>query len=115
MEFLNVCHEHQFSLSTLKRKFKALDLLRRPLIPWRATVEEVNIAVQKELDTSGANLGYRSVWEYVRKTNLDTNVDGFQQRKRRQLVRRKYRSLGPHYVWQIDGHDKLKPFGFLVH
>ena len=47
LEFLNVYHEHQNSLSILKRRFKAPDLHRRPLVPWRATVEEVNNTVQK--------------------------------------------------------------------
>ena len=49
LEFLNVYHGHQISLSILNRRFKALDLLRGSLIPRRATVEEVNNAVQKEL------------------------------------------------------------------
>ena len=40
LEFLNVHHGHQITLSTLKRRFKALDLHGRPLIPCRATVEE---------------------------------------------------------------------------
>ena len=31
--------------------------LRRPLVPLRATVEEVNNASQKELDASGKNFG----------------------------------------------------------
>ena len=35
--------------------------------------------------------------------------------KEKKLVRRKFRSLGPNYVWHLDGHNKLKPFDFLVH
>ena len=102
-------------------------MLRRPLISWRATVEEVTNAVQKELDASGANLGYRRIWaslkrqkilvrkEDVRKTILELNAEGVQQRKRRKLVKQKYRNPGPNYVWQLEGHDKLKFFGFSVH
>ena len=113
LEFLNVYHGHQTTLSTLKRRFKALDLNRRPLIPWRATVKYS--MMQEELDASGANLRYRRILdslkklkifvrkEDVRKTILEMNAEGFQQRKRRRLVKR------------IDGHDKLKPFGFSVH
>ena len=52
VEFLNVHHGHQVSLSTLKRRFKALDLHRKSLIQCRATVEEVNNNVHKELDAS---------------------------------------------------------------
>ena len=100
---------------------------KRPLVPWRATVEEVNNAVQKELDAGGANFGYRRIWaslkrqkilvrkEDVPKPVFELNAEVVQQRKRRKLVRRKYRNPGPNYVWHIDGHDKLKPFGFSVH
>ena len=46
---LNVCYEHQMSLSTLKTRYKALDLHWGLLIPWRviAIVEEVCNAVKK--------------------------------------------------------------------
>ena len=127
LEFLNVYHGQQISLSTLKRRFKALGLHRRPLAPWRATIEEVNNAVQKELDASGVNLGYSRIWaslkrqnilvrkKDVRKAILELNAEGVQQRRRRKLVSRIYRNLGPNYIWHIDGHDKLKPFGFSVH
>ena len=37
------------------------------------------------------------------------------RRKRRKLRQRKYFSAGPNYSWHIDGHDKLKPFGFSLH
>ena len=45
------------SLSTLKRRFKALDLHRKLLILSITTVEKVNNAVQKQLHASGANVG----------------------------------------------------------
>ena len=74
----------------------------RPLIPWRATVEEVNNAIQEELDASGANLGYRRICVSLKKqkilvrkedirTVLELNAERVHQRKRRKLVRRKYR------------------------
>ena len=87
VEFLNVYHGHQISFSTLK-KVKALDLHRRSLIPWRATLEEVNNDVQKELDGSDVNLGYHKIWagwkkqkilvriEGVRKTILELDAEG---------------------------------------
>ena len=63
------------------------------LISWRATVEEVNNNVQKKLDASGANLGYRTTWtslerqkiplrmKDVRKSILGLSAEGVQQRK----------------------------------
>ena len=45
----------------------------------------------------------------------DIDPEGVNRRRRRRLHRRKYISQGPNYVWHIDGHDKLKPFGFSIH
>ena len=61
LEFFNVYHGQQISLSALKRRFKALGLHRRPLVPSRATIEEVDNAVQEELDASDANFRYRRI------------------------------------------------------
>ena len=93
---------HQINLSTLKKRFKALDLHRVSLIQWRASVDEFNYAVQKELDASGANLRYHRIWaglekqkilvrkKEVWKTILELNTERVQQRKGRKLVRQKY-------------------------
>ena len=53
--------------------------------------------------------------EDARKMVCDKNPEGVQVRKRRRLRRRKYTSPGPNFVWHIDGHDKLKPYGFSIH
>ena len=29
--------------------------------------------------------------------------------------RREYLSPGPNFLWHLDGYDKLKTFGFLIH
>ena len=44
----------------------------------------------------------------------DKDPEGVQLRKRRRLRRRKYINM-PNFVWHIDGHDKLKPYGFSIH
>ena len=98
-----------------------------PLSPWRATVKQVNNAFQKELDASGADLGYCRTCaslkknkkilvrqEDVRKISFELIAEGVQHRKRKKLVRQKYRNPGLSHVWHIDGHDKLKPFDFSV-
>ena len=36
-------------------------------------------------------------------------------RKARKLQRRIYNSPGPNAAWHVDGHDKLKPYGFPIH
>ena len=102
LKTLNMYNGHQISLSTLKKRFKALGLHRVSLIQWRASADEVNYAVQKELDASGANLRYHRIWvglkkqkilvrkKDVWKTILELNTEGIQQRKGRKLVRQKY-------------------------
>ena len=65
---MNFYHGHQINLATVKGRFKALDLHRRPLISGRPTDEEVINDVQKELDASGANLGYRRICASLQKT-----------------------------------------------
>ena len=41
--------------------------------------------------------------------------DSFKLRKRRRSHRRRYVADGPNFVWHLDEHDKLKPFGFSMH
>ena len=45
----------------------------------------------------------------------DINPEGTESRRRQRLRRRVYSNPGPNYAWHIDGHNKLKPFGFSVH
>ena len=40
---------------------------------------------------------------------------GVDSRKNMRLRRRAYYTEGPNVIWHIDGHDKLKPFGFSIH
>ena len=46
---------------------------------------------------------------------LRLDPEGVERRKLRKLRRRIYQTLGPNYVWHIDGFDKLKPYGFSIH
>ena len=126
-EFLYIKHGIAISLSTLKRELKKMNLFRRALLGKRTNVNIVQAAVRKELEGSGSSIGYRRVWDHlrrngiiaprydIRKIILNLDPTGVELRKRRRLTRRKYRNPGPNYVWHIDGHDKLKPFGFSIH
>lgn len=42
------------------------------------------------------------------------NPRGTALRTRRRFTRRTYHSMGPNYVWHVDGYDKLKPFGLAL-
>ena len=127
LEYLKTYHGKTMSLSTLKRYFKNENYFRRPLLGRRATYDEVKEVVSDEIRGSGSNLGYRRVWSYLKTSGflvrredvrfalqkLDT--ENVNKRRRRRLQRRKYRNPGPNYVWHIDGHDKLKPYGLGIH
>ena len=126
-EFLRDCHQQTISLSTIKRHLKKLNLFRRPVERIRTDDATLLAAVREKLSGSESNIGYRRVWAHLRKTGskvrqehvhravLQYNPDGVSRRKRRKLRRRKYFSAGPNYSWHIDGHGKLKPFGFSLH
>ncbi|SRR6266496_3916015 len=43
------------------------------------------------------------------------DAEGLQIRKCRKLVRRIFHSHGRDEVWSLDGHDKLKRWGFPIH
>ena len=45
----------------------------------------------------------------------ELDPDGVESRRKKRLCRRVYHSKGPNFIWHIDGHDKLKPYGFSVH
>ena len=126
-EFLRPYHQLTISLSTIKRHLKKLNLFRRPVERIRTDDATLLAAVREELSGSRSNIGYRRVWPHLRKTGLKVrredvcratlqyDPDGMSRRKWRKLRRRKYFSAGPNYSWHIDGHDKLKPFGFSLH
>ena len=127
LEFLRTCHDCETSLSTLKRWLRKRGMRRRPIDEIRSLQTDVIQAVQEELSGSGSGIGYRRIHrslinkgilcrrEDVRKIIKDLDPEGVQLRKRRRLHRRKYIAAGPNVVWHIDGHDKLKPFGFSIH
>lgn len=127
IEMLRVRHDVSISLSTLKRYFKKNKWKRRALETVRSSIYDIRQAIQTELDGSGQGLGYRRIHriltgkgiicrrEDVRKLLLELDRESVDLRRNRRLHRRKYVTRGPNYVWHIDGHDKLKPFGFSIH
>ena len=105
----------------LRRVLKSLHLERRKDY---TDIGEVASFIQKMLNTSGQQHGYR--WMFQRCLNHGIKVrkedvrvilscldpEGCSFRQARRLHRRKYFSKGPNYIWHFDGYDKLKPFGF---
>ena len=126
LEFLKVHHKRTISLSTLKSYLKKMNCFCRPLLG-RINFNEVKEIVQDELYGSGSNLRYRRVWSHLSTSGIllrredvrlalrELDPENVDKRQRRRLRRRKYRNPRPNYVWHIDSHDKLKPYGISIH
>lgn len=65
----------------------------------------------KIIQSHGIPVRRSSVMEILR----ELDPEGVMSRKKKRLRRRLYSVPGPDYLWHIDGHDKLKPFGFSIH
>ena len=108
-------------MRTLKSRLKAFGLRRRSLL---FDEGETRARIQQELDGPGCMAGYRSIWHTLRHENFDVprqavanllqemDPEGCDTRRRRRLRRRVYVNQGPNHCWNIDGYDKLKPYGF---
>ena len=127
LEFLRVRHVYVMSLSTLKKWRMEKGMRKRPLEAIRNGTSDIFEAVRDELSGSGVDIGYRRIQnalkskgyncrrDDVRQIVKQLNPDSVKLRKHRRLHRRRYVADGPNFVWHLDGHDKLKPFGFSIH
>ena len=126
-ELLKHRHGYQVSLSTIKRRLREKGCKKRALVTARSPRSDVYQAVLEELRGCGSLMGYRRVHrsllskgiicrrEDIRKMMKDIYPEGVDLRRRRRLRRREYTSPGPNFAWHIDGHDKLKLYGFCIH
>lgn len=126
LDLLKTKHDIDISLSTLRRTLAVLKL-RRKFVE-ESNLEDIILAVVKELNSSGYNLGYKSLWRKLKfKHGLNVKRDnvlrilrvadpeGVAQRFGNRLRRRQYLSPGPNHTWNLDGYDKLMHFGFGIH
>ncbi|XP_057190659.1 uncharacterized protein LOC130554804 [Triplophysa rosa] len=115
-------HDIKISLRSLKRRLKNAGLFRRKNY---SLLSDVRNAIRAELRGPGQLFGYRMMWlalqqkhklrvkrDDVMRLLKELNPRGTDQRTRRRFVRRTYHSMGPNYLWHVDGYDKLKQFGF---
>eukprot|EP00111_Clytia_hemisphaerica_P015352 TCONS_00045344-protein len=127
VEMLRIRNGMTTTLPKLKYFFRKNGWKKRALAAVRNAEETVRQAVRDQLNGSSQGLGYRRIHriltnngivcrrEDVRKFILEFDREGVDLRRKRRLHRRKYVTRGPNYVWHVDGHDKLKPFGFSIH
>ena len=104
----------QMSIRTLKRRLKALGLKRKAN---QFGDDYLRHVIQEEMQDAGSLAGYRSIWHALRLrrgihvsshdvSRLMKEIDplGVEERKKRRLHRRTYRSEGPNACWHLDGN-----------
>ena len=123
-DLLSTVHDNDVCLITVKRCLKAIGLGRRTNY---CNLQDAVSFKDSELQGSGMLNGYR--WMHSKCIQAGLNITretvriilsildphGVELRSRRRLVRIRYRSSGPNYVWQLHGYDKLKPYGLAIH
>ena len=126
-EFLRCRHNVLISLSTIERRLRKYECLKRPLIARRSSIQDLTRAIEDQLSGSGSVLGYRKIHANITANGLIAKKDdvrlilkqldpnGVEARRKKRLRRRRFFSPGPNHCWCIDGHDKLKPYGFSIH
>ena len=119
---LERCHKKKVNLRTLHRLLPYQNLYWKGI---KSPVSGIVSFIQHELQGSGSCIGYRAMQQRYIKNQLNVSPGivaqimkeldrvGVDARRRRTLRRRFYYSKGPN--WHLDGHDKLKPFGFEIH
>ena len=124
LNFLRKFHDHEMSLSTLKRRIKRYGLQRKNS---DYDIDAVRDAIRSLLDGPGCCRGYRAIWHTLQMSGItvprvvvaellrELDPEGVQERSTHRLKRRVYRNPGPNFSWHCDGYDKLKPYGFPIH
>lgn len=125
LRFLASKHGMKMSLRTLKNRLREYGLRRKN---YQEDEGQVRQTIEAELDGPGNSRGYRSMWHClkidhnvqtqratVERVLRDVDPEGTERRKRHQFRRRQYINPGPDWCWHVDGHDKLKPYGFPIH
>ena len=128
LQFLQRYHHTTISKSTLLRRLKSYGLSRwANLNITNNIIQETRDNIVSIADGSGSSSGYRSVCHslqlagfcvprnLVQRIFKDIDPERTECRRRHRLRKRIYRIPGPNCAWHIDGHDKLKPFGFAIH
>lgn len=124
LDLLKTHHDVHMSLRSLTYRLNQLGLRKRGNY---SNLHEVQAVIRSELRGPGQMFGYRTMWQVLKqKYNLtvkrkdvmtllsEMNPVGSCRRRSRRFVRRVYHSMGPNYIWHVDGYDKLKPYGISV-
>lgn len=121
---LSTFHNITMSVRTLKTRVREAGLSRRKNY---SPLAQVRRAILTELRGPGQLFGYRTMWQVLKQKHKlrvkravvmtllkQLNPQGTYLRTHRRFMRRTYHSMGPNYIWHVDGYDKLKPFGLAL-
>ena len=113
------------TIDRLKKSVYKLGLRRRGNLVDDGVLDTI---IRNEVTTSMSLVGYRQMahviarkyginipQERVRRSLLRIDPEGVEFRSRNVVRRRIYCSRGPFHIVHIDGHDKLKKWGFAIH
>ena len=124
LQFLLTYHNIELTMRHLHRILRKQKLFRKNK---NVSSREILNSVAEELKEPGLSCRYRFIHQKIRMKGLSTNrelvrlplkaldPEGVKNRSLKKFRHRKYTSVGPNYIWHIDGYDKLKPFCFAIH
>lgn len=117
---LSTYHTITMGMRTLKTCLKEAGLFRRKQYSPQA---EVRRAILSELRGPGWLWGYRTMWQVLQQKHKlrgkrdvvirllrQLHPQGTDLRRCRRFTRRTYHSMGPNYVWYIDGNPLAWPY-----
>ena len=117
-------HNTNVSLRSLHRILRAKSLHRRR----RAiNMQDIMTEIMDEIRSNGSGKDYRAMHQdltrkgfavdkdSVRLALKELDPEGVALRSRHKLRRRKYYVKEPNDIWDLDGNDELKPYGFSIH
>ena len=123
--FLSKYRNKSISMRQLHRILRKEGLYRRQK---KTKLNSVISAIKDNIDNhSGKCFGYRLMTQKLRNSGVtidretvrlcikSLDPEGVDNRTAHRLYRRVYTSVGPNFLWHIDGYDKLKPYGFAIH
>ena len=123
-EFLGIFYAITLFLCQLHRILRKQNLFRRCR---KSNITEVTLAILQNLSGSSKSFGYRLMHQKLRANGFVVDretvrillkildADGVELRSSHRLARKTYVSVGPNYLWHIDGYDKIKAYGFAIH
>lgn len=113
------------SYKTVMRRAKQLGMAKRTYDD--ISREELVAEVKAAYERGSGGQGYRSIQAQLEGRGIkakrdqiasicrEVDPEGSRQRYTNTKMRRMYKVPWINYVWHIDGHHKLNPFGFVIH